>query len=276
MRLQVALLAMGAVMTAGAAHAQSVEIKDAVARVSIVPEDRTDVRVEVLSANARLPLQVRTERGRTVVDGDLRLNRIRSCRGQGDGAHVTVADVGDIAWRDMPQVVIRTPRNVKISAGGAVFGSVGRAASVELANAGCGDWTIADVAGRLEVSQAGSGDTRTGAAGEAQLRVAGSGDVATAQVRGPVRVDVAGSGNVRVGSVEGPLEVRIAGSGDVQVASGRVSEMKVSIAGSGNVAFDGVAENLKASIAGSGDVRARQVRGQVSKSVMGSGSVRIG
>jgi hypothetical protein len=63
----------------------------------------------------------------------------------------------------MPQVVIHTPRDVKVSAGGAVFGSVGRSATLDLDNAGCGDWTIANVEGTAKVSQAGSGDTRMGA-----------------------------------------------------------------------------------------------------------------
>jgi hypothetical protein len=42
------------------------------------------------------------------------------------------------------------------------------------------------------------------------------------------------------------------------------------------VTFGGVADSLKARIAGSGDVRARQVTGNISKTVMGSGSVTVG
>jgi hypothetical protein len=37
-----------------------------------------------------------------------------------------------------------------------------------------------------------------------------------------------------------------------------------------------VADSLSARIMGSGDVRAGEVRGEVSKSVMGSGSVTVG
>ncbi|RAK51084.1 GIN domain-containing protein [Phenylobacterium deserti] len=276
MRLPVVGLAAAAVLCAGAAHAQSVEIKDAVARVTVVPEDRGDVKVEVIRGNPRLPLQVRSMGGRTIVDGDLRMNRIRNCGGEGANSRVEVAGIGPVAWRDMPEVVIRTPRNVKVSAGGAVFGSVGRAASVDLANAGCGDWLVADVQGELKLSQAGSGDTRAGSSGRAHVRVAGSGDVAAAVVRGPLQVDVAGSGDVAVGSVNGELDVRIAGSGDVRIGGGRANEMKVSIAGSGDVDFRGVADSLKARVAGSGDVRAREVRGPVSKQVIGSGGVTIG
>jgi hypothetical protein len=276
MRLPIALLAAAAALAGGTAHAASVEVKDAVARVTVIPENRSDVKVEIVNPNPRLPLSVRTLGGRTIVDGDLRRNKIRDCHGSGERVSVHVAGLGEVAWRDMPQIVIRTPRDVDIDTGGAVFGTIGRAANVDLGNAGCGDWTVANVEGRLRVSQAGSGDTRTGSAGEAKLRVAGSGNVSAADVRGRLDVDVAGSGDVTVASMSGPLDVHVAGSGDVRVGGGHATEMSVSVAGSGDVNFGGVAETLKARIAGSGDVRARQVRGQVSKTVMGSGGVTIG
>lgn len=275
MRLPIALFAAAATaLCAGAAQAASVEIKDAVARVTVVPENRNDIRVEILRTNGQLPLQVRTMGDRTIVDGDLD-RKIRSCRG-GDHPVVTVRGVGDIAWNDMPQVVIRTPRDVHVDADGAVFGSVGRSASLDLGNAGCGDWTVANVEGQMKLSQAGSGDARTGASGSAKIRIAGSGDVATGPVRGGLDVNIAGSGGVGVAAIAGPLEVHIAGSGDVLVRGGRATTVDVAMAGSGDVDFRGVADSLKARIAGSGDVRVREVRGPVSKSVMGSGGVFVG
>jgi hypothetical protein len=277
MRYPLTLLAAAAALSAvaGAASAASVEVKDAVARVTVIPENRPDIKVEFLSSNPRLPLQVRTLGDRTIVDGDLG-HRIRNCRGSGERVAIEVRGVGEVAWRDIPQVVIRTPRDAKVETGGAVFGSVGRSASLELGNAGCGDWTVANVEGRLRLSQAGSGDTRAGAAGEAKIRVAGSGDVIMSDVRGPSEVEIAGSGDVTMGAISGPLEVRVAGSGDVKVAGGHASSMSVSIMGSGDVTFGGVADSLKARIAGSGDVHVREVRGPVSKMVMGSGGVSIG
>lgn len=276
MRLQMVLLAAGAAMAAGSAQAASVEIRDAVARVTVVPEDRSDVKVEVLKPNSRVPLTVRTvPGGRTIVDGDLD-RRIRSCRGVFGKAVVTVRDVGDISWDEMPQVVIHTPRQVDVEAGGAVFGSVGRSASLKIENAGCGDWTVANVAGEAKVSQAGSGDTRMGSSGALKIRVAGSGDVAAGDVKGGLDVSIAGSGSAAVRSIAGPLEVSIAGSGDTEIAGGQATTMKVSIAGSGDVDFEGSADSLQARIAGSGDVSVRQVKGEVSKSIMGSGSVRVG
>ncbi|WP_394762557.1 GIN domain-containing protein [Phenylobacterium sp.] len=268
-------LATVATLCAGAASAASVEVKDAVARITVIAENRTDIKVDIVQANSRLPLEVREFGGRTIIDGNLR-RRIRDCRGAGEHVSVLVRDVGDIAYRDMPQIVIHTPRDVDLDAGGAVWGTVGRAASVRLGNAGCGDWTVGNVEGALRVSQAGSGDTRTGSAASAKIRVAGSGDTSVGDIKGPLAVDIAGSGDVTAISVSGALDVHVAGSGDVKVASGHVSSMEVTVAGSGDVTFGGVADTLKARIAGSGDVRARQVTGSVSKTVMGSGGVTIG
>jgi hypothetical protein len=241
----------------------------------VIPENRSDIKVEFLSANPALPLEIRTFAGRTIVDGRLG-RRIHECRGSGENVSVRVRGAGEIGWKDMPQVVIRTPRDVDMDAGGAVWGSIGRSASVKLGNAGCGDWTLANVEGAMRVSQAGSGNTRTGSAGEAKIRVAGSGDTALGDIKGQLTVDIAGSGDVQVASIEGPLDVRIAGSGDVKVAGGHASTMSVMVAGSGNVDFRGVAETLKARVAGSGDVRAKQVTGEIHKTIMGSGGVTIG
>lgn len=264
-----------AALTAGAANAASVEVKDAVARVTVIPENRTDVKVEFISTNPKLPLKLRTFGGRTIVDGDLS-RKIRDCHGSGERSSVSVRGVGNVGWNEMPQIVIRTPRDVDVDAGGAIWGSVGRSASLALGNAGCGDWTVGNVEGRMRLSQAGSGDTRAGSAGEAKVRVAGSGDTTISDVRGPVQIDIAGSGDVTVASVSGPLEVHVAGSGDVRVVGGKATDFDVSVAGSGDVHFGGVAQNLKARIMGSGDVRAREVTGHVSKTIMGSGGVTVG
>ncbi|WP_297697278.1 DUF2807 domain-containing protein [Phenylobacterium sp.] len=268
-------IASGLSVLAGAAQAATVEIKDAVARVTVVPEARNDVRVEILANNPRLPLEVRTVGGRTVVDGGLR-RRIRNCRGPAANPRVVVAGVGEVGGREMPQLVVHVPRDADVEASGAVFGSVGRTANLDLANAGCGDWTIANVEGRLRLNEAGSGDVRAGSAGEAHVRVAGSGDVVTAEVRGPLQVEIAGSGDVTVASIGGALNARMAGSGDVRVRDGHAPVVNVAIAGSGDLSFGGVADRLSAKIMGSGDVRVRQVKGPVSKMVMGSGGVSIG
>lgn len=275
MRLQVIFAGLGLALTAGAASAAEVEIKDAVARVTVIPEARSDIKVEFLTTNPQLPLEIRTMGGKTIIDGDLD-RKIRNCNSEGGQVSVRVGGVGTVRYEDMPQVVIRTPKDAQVEAGGAVFGTVGKSASLELSNAGCGDWTVANVEGRLKLNQAGSGDSRVGSAGQATLRVAGSGDIKTKDIRGALDIDIAGSGDVWSASVSGPLDVKIAGSGGVTVAGGRADAMTVSVAGSGDVSFSGTAQTLKARIAGSGDVHVKSVKGEVSKSIVGSGGVTIG
>lgn len=273
------LIASFAVVAAAAfattAQAASVEIRDAVARVVVSPESRADVAVEILTRNGRLPLEVRQTGDRVVIDGGLS-RRITNCMSRGGRTRVHVRGVGDVSYADMPQILIRTPRQVEVTADGAVFGEIGRAASVDLSNAGCGDWLLANVAGRMSIRQVGSGDARAGQAGEADLQVAGSGDIVTRAIDGRLGIKVAGSGDVLVERVTGPLNVQIAGSGDVKVLSGQASAMDVRIAGSGDVDFGGDAASLAAKVMGSGDVRARAVRGAVTKTVMGSGDVIVG
>ena len=268
-------LAAASLVLGGGAQAATVEVRDAVARVIVAPEARSDVRVEMLTTNPSLPLTVRTRGEAVIIDGDLD-RKIRSCSSRGGRSSVTVSGVGEVAYADLPQVVIRTPMDVDLQVGGAVFGVIGRSQSLKFSNAGCGEWTIANVAGAVQASQAGSGDMRMGTVGSADLRVAGSGDMTVRQVNGPLEADVAGSGDVKVAQVSGPrLQARVAGSGDVTVDAGQVDAMSATVAGSGDVRFNGEAGSLSASIVGSGDIRVRQVRGAVDRSVVGSGEVRV-
>lgn len=275
MRILSGLMAAATVFAAGSAQAASILIRDAVARVTVIPEARSDIKVEVTRPNGSFPLSLRTVGDRTILDGNLD-RRIRSCNGSGDSSSVTLRGGQTVGWQDMPQVVIRTPRDANVSAEGAVFGTVGRAASLQLDNAGCGDWILANVEGAARISQAGSGDTRMGSSGNLRVRVAGSGDIAAAAVKSGLDINIAGSGSARVTSASGPLEISVAGSGDVVIGGGAASEIKASIAGSGDIEFLGAASSLRARIAGSGDIRVGAVTGEVSKSVIGSGAVRVG
>jgi hypothetical protein len=272
--LATAAAALGFAGTAAADP--SVKIKDAVARVVVVPEARGDVKVEFLTTNKSLPLDIRKNGSDVTVDGGLRRNRINGCNTVMGKIVVHVRGVGDVKWEDIPQIVVRVPMDAEVGATGAVFGSVGRTDHLELSNAGCGDWTVANVRGKLELSQAGSGDTKTGSAGSAEINIAGSGDVKTQEIGGDLEVNIAGSGGVTAASVNGKLEANIAGSGDVTVNGGRSRSVEVSIMGSGNVDFGGEADTAEVSVAGSGDVSIAKVNGPVHKSVAGSGEVNIG
>lgn len=276
MRMISGILVAGAALAAATgASAQTVEIRDAVARVIVIPEARSDIKVEMLSTNAGLPLEVKTRGEETIIDGDLG-RRITSCSGAMGKVTVQVRGLGKVAYADMPQVVIRTPRDVHVRAGGAIFGSVGKTDSLELSNLGCGDWTVANVTHGLKLNLAGSGDMSSGSAGSAVLKLSGSGDVRTQAIHGPLNIILAGSGDIVAAGVEGPLQVSLAGSGDVVVANGQATEADLNLAGSGDIKFGGSATSLKARIAGSGDIRVREVTGPVAKAVVGSGEIHIG
>jgi hypothetical protein len=258
-----------------AAAAPSVEIDNAVARVTVSPEPRADIRVDVIRTNPRLPLRVWSFAGKTYIDGGLR-GRLRGCGLSGGQPVARVLGLPDLGLDAAPQVVIHTPMDVRLSVSGEVWGQAGRSNSLELGNSGCGAWSMADVRGLLKISQAGSGDSRAGGAGAAEISATGSGSIRTGAVAGPVVAMNVGSGDIDIASMNGPLDARIAGSGQVRVAAGRATSMQASIAGSGGVTLNGVAASLKASVMGSGDIRVARVTGPVSKTVIGSGVVRIG
>ena len=263
------------------------------ARVIVIPEDRADIAVEITRGSADLPQLTVERRGSKVrIDGGLGRRRsmlqfnsdsIRECndgradaRQPGAGATVEVRSKGRIRLEDAPLIVLRTPRDVDVSSESGVYGAVGRGArSVELGAGGCGNWTVANVDGRLEIGVGGSGTVRAGTSRSLEASVGGSGSI-FAGGTGDLEASIGGSGSIVVAGVNGPAEVSIGGSGDVTVRGGRATTLEVAVAGSGNVRFDGVAASLEASIAGSGDVRVAEVTGAVSRSIVGSGEVRIG
>lgn len=285
-----AALALTAFAGAAQAKGPEVEIKNAVARVVVIPEDRADIAVEVVNGSrADLP-RITIERvgGKVKLDGGLGRGRIRGCNSRGEAAStgsnpldalgnttVKVRDIGDVNMRETPIITIRTPRDVDVQAGGAVFGWIGRANSVDMGNAGCGDWTIGAVTGKVEISQAGSGDTRAATSGQLSVNIAGSGDV-HAGATGALEAAIAGSGDITVAAVRGPVEASIAGSGGVTVNGGNATTVEANIAGSGDVNINAPAGAVNVSIMGSGDVSVKSASGPVSKSIMGSGSVHVG
>lgn len=291
-----AALAMAAPASAKPGHGPSVEIRDAVARVVVIVEDRADVAVEIEHGSTNLPpIEVRRrEDGDVLVDGGLGGNRIagirvggdgvRNCRSgpegarqPGEGASVEVRRVGRIEVSAAPLVVVRTPRNVDVKVhNGAVYGAVGRGgASVEVGNGGCGDWTVANVDGPLTLSLMGSGDFRAGTSTGLEVNIAGSGNVFVGATGG-LESNIMGSGNIDVARIDGAAEANIMGSGDILVRAGTASRFEANIMGSGDIEFRGTAASAEGNVMGSGDIRFATVTGSVERSTPGSGNVIVG
>jgi hypothetical protein len=265
----------GLLGASAASAAPGLEIRDSAVRVTIIPEARSDVSVTVTQTNGRLPLRITRMGDSVIIDGGL-AGRSVNCHGMFGAPKVSIWGKGDFNHGDLPALVVHAPMDVRVGAGGAVFGVIGRGSSVQLANSGCGDWTVANVSGPLRLSLSGSGDVRAGSAGATEIHTSGSGDVYAHEIDGGLKAGISGSGDIRADKVNGPLSAHIAGSGDVVAQGGAVTELEVAIAGSGDLTFRGVAQSLKASIAGSGDVVVGQVTGAVTKHIAGSGDVRIG
>jgi hypothetical protein len=267
------------------ADAAQLMIRNAVVKVTIVPENRTDIVVKIIKSNPKLPLTVQQGlNGDVIVDGSERYGawgfllggRTTNCHREGDEPVVHVFGVGDVRGADMPQIVVQVPMDAHVSTGGATFGSVGRSDALDLHIAGCDDWVIANVAGRMAISDAGVARVRTGTSGSLSLHISGSSDVKTGDVASGMELHIAGSGQVENASVNGPISMSIAGHGDISILGGRASDLKVHIAGSGKVRDQGTAENLDAQIAGSGEINVAQVTGTVTKHVAGVGTINIG
>lgn len=275
MGLRIAFLAAAATLAAGAGQAATVQFDDAVARVTVIPENRTDVRVEVIRPNPELPLTVRQSGDRTVISGGLG-DRLRDCNGRDEGARVKVRGLGVVRWNEMPQVIVRTPRDVKVEADGAVFGSIGRSSSVELRSSGCAGWTVADVAGDARIRTSGAGSVNMGAADRLDLRLSGAGNVRVARVRRGLDARLSGAGGVNIADFTGAMDADVSGVGRVRVARGHASSLRASVSGIGGVDFDGVADSLDASISGLGSIHVDAVKGPVRRSVSGMGRVTVG
>jgi hypothetical protein len=294
--------ASGGAAAPALAQAPQVQIQHAAVRLVVVPEPRSNVILTVVHGPNRLPaLSVRQDGGRVIVDGGLERPLGQgpggiSCQGgPGGGASVEVAGVGWIGFSDLPVVTAHVPMDARISGQGAVYGRVGATHSLDLANAGCGDWSLAPVKGRLAVANAGSADIHAGDAGQlqahlggsgglgveridegAEIAVSGSGDVRGASVRGPLRVAVGGSGGVRFGRVDGPVQAELSGSGDVRLEDGRAPSVQVQTSGSAQFDFGGEAGRVQAATSGSGSVHVARATGPVSQASSGSGDIRVG
>ncbi len=285
-----ALAVVAAASPAAAKDGPSVQIEHAVARVVVIVEDRADIGVEIEQGVSGLPaVRVRRSGNDLRIEGGLRggmfgNSAIRNChsgpenaRQPGEGASVEVRQVGTVNISDAPLIVIRTPRMVAVSVkSGAVFGAVGRgASSIELANQGCGDWTVANTAGDLSLSLMGSGDMRAGTSRRLEANIMGSGNI-SAGATGAIEANVMGSGDINAVRADGPVEANIMGSGSITVRGGDVGSVEANIMGSGEINIPGAVASLEVSIPGSGEVNVGSVAGPVSRSIMGSGEVTIG
>jgi hypothetical protein len=302
----------GVPLASPALAAPTLVIRHAAVRIVILPENRSDIAIDVYQPNSRLPLEVRREGDRAIIDGHL-VDWLTSCHGSGDDLHALVLFNGDFPVAQMPQVQVRVPVDAVVESGGVVHGAVTRSRNLTLDHSGCGDWTVANVAGELRTSVSGVGDVRTGSAhaadvslsgaahlalgpvdtlltarlsgagsvsvrsaGAADVAMSGAGGVSTGPIAGALTSHLSGAGNLSVESVGGPVSVEVSGVGGVKIAGGHASSVDAQVSGAGHIDFDGVADSLTANVSGVGDINVARVTGPVDRHVSGVGNVRVG
>src|SRR5262249_33924572 len=156
-----------------------VEVRNAAASLTVVPEDRSDVEA-IVAAGARLPTpSVRLQGDQLIVDGGV---RVEGCGGwfqMGPRSSVRVAGFGTVAPEALQRIVLHVPRRLNLSVGGGVHSTIGASEGGRLQLSGCGRTDMADAQGSLDLSLDGSGDVHGGAVGGAlHATLNGSGDVA--------------------------------------------------------------------------------------------------
>ncbi|MGE3931428.1 MAG: DUF2807 domain-containing protein [Hyphomonadaceae bacterium] len=274
------LAALSAPAAAQPYRATGVDIADAAALVTIIPEDRADIDVSVVAGRADLPApQVRLNGDRVRIDGGLR-DRLNGCGGifvTGPRLPVIIRGLGQVPAEDLPRITIRAPRTLDLDSRGSIYGDIGPSQGGRLQVQGCGAYEVAAVSGALELQANGSGDVNVASvAGNLRASLDGSGDVRVGDVGGDAELMLNGSGDVRVNDVGGMLTAALRGSGDVQARDVR-REAGLSLDGSGDVQARRVRGGLRAALDGSGGVAVDSVEGgTVSLELDGSGDLDIG
>lgn len=249
---------------------ESIRLRHVAAFVSVVPEDRTDVSVEIDNPGGAPMPAISSDDNRVIVDGQLR-GRIQDCREDG----VELRGYGFVANEQLPRITIRAPRALSIGVSGAGRTEIGETQSLDLDFSGCGAARLATVLGDLNIDLSGSGEVRGAGAQSLDADVAGSGEIEVGPIANGADVSIAGSGSVAINGLTGALDVSGAGSGSLEVRGGEVTVANVDLAGSGDVTIRAPVQRLEASIVGSGDVQVTAAVGEVDAEIAGSGNVTV-
>jgi hypothetical protein len=244
--------------------------------VEIIPENRTDIAVEVRSPDHRLPTpSVTRNGGDLLIDGGLHTTH-GSCGNAGGPDHGF--DLSGYGWTSRGSAVsitLHTPRDVRVKANGSIDGTVRPAQGVDLVTDGCSRWRIADVNGTLAIRQDGAATIDAGSAGSTVLELAGLSRINLTNTRA-LKVDMSGAGSVRLNSIAGPVDANLSGVGSVHIAGGRAARVQADVSGMGGFNLHGSASELDAQVSGIGSVHVDHVDGAVHKMVSGIGHVSVG
>ncbi|HEX8231795.1 MAG TPA: hypothetical protein VF559_00415 [Caulobacteraceae bacterium] len=274
--LALALAAAAAPLTASAAE---LVVDGAMARIAVVPEARSDLRVEVTpGSNPMLAVQVRKVGDRVLLHSDL---VVRSCTGDSDK---------DGRWRDMrvrfrngaqadmaeaPVITVHAPRDLNISGHGPVSGVVGAARNLSLRYDGCGNWRLDDIAGRLDAQASRGASVRAANVGTGVFRT-DSGGAVSAESVADLDLDARNGGAISVARASGRARLNAQAGGAISVSGGRTRDLQVVAESGAAVSYGGRAGAVNASAHGGAVVSIAQADGPVTRSSGGGSILSIG
>lgn len=252
-----------------------VELSGIAARLRVVPENRTDISVEI-EPGVNLPIPTaRLERGHLVIDGGLGMTT-NNCRTRFDGVGLAeVPGVGAVDVEAMPVIVVRTPRQLNLLVRGVVVSDIGASDGGRVRIDGCGDARVGNAAYALEVGLHGFGNVDVGAVrGTLTAQLFGVGNLSVARADGDAIANLIGSGDLTVGPVGGAMEARMQGSGELTVgAVGAGAALR--LPGSGPVHFGAITGRTTIEASGSSVARIDAVRGDMHVALDGSTNLDV-
>lgn len=274
MRVQLGVgAALFAMAVAGQAAAAELVFRDVVARVVVIPEARSDIQVEVSPGRDGAPTVRVARSGDTVtVSGG---SRVRQCNFDGDGSGwIRLSNGPRVDMQDAASVTVRAPRDVRISGGGAILGSIGRSQTLSIEQSGCANWTAADVAGVFQAEISNGANLRAGAAPTARLTATNGGAVRVVRAERLEAIATNG-GHVKASAAPGVVSATATGGGVVSIDGGATRSLTGVATGGGSIRHKGRVGELDANATGGAVIRVEHAGRVLSRSARGGSSVVI-
>lgn len=251
-----AALKNAAPLGATSVHAATgVALEEIAAVLTIIAEDRDDVAVEYQAARGLPAARAYVSGDTLVIDGGLNLDEHPCTERFSANGVARLPTVGNFRASDLPRLVVRTPRQIDVTVGGAVLATVGPSAGGYVSSHGCGDMTIAQASGSLDAS------------------LMGFGDVEIADQTAPLRASLYGLGDMRIGRTA-DAELNLIGVGDLD-AKASSGSVKGFLQGTGNLQIASIAKGAILDLPGAGDFRIGAIAGPFSFKSGGAGRADI-
>ena len=281
--------------------ADRLQLKNLRANVEIIPENRTDISVEVdMKGSADSAPQISYSGNTVTVAGNLQTGRktFRVSFNLDRRMDIDKSKQMSRVHRDhpagLPTLVIHTPMKVSLKSSALVFGHIGPSQAVRIEDSGDGEWRIDTVSQEASVEGDGGTDFYLAGAGSAGIDLLGtgnvalgetqtlwssqwgSGDVTVNKVARDADVELSGIGDFKATSVSGKLRVLIDDAGSVSVQDGDVDTLRVrTLDGIGAVRFGGTVRDADINIGTLTKVSIHKLTGSLKKTTRQSASVEI-